>query len=162
MIAEILASAVLAAQGPGAVTVSPAPPLACQAAEQAMRDQFATMNVRFAPGKPAPGPLGREYLGASDRLAEAMRQEQPDLERIGAFWVEVNRLKIEIGQRALANKTQCDLERLRLMPIDEQRTALRRMAPPTTADRDRIPFAPPAPPAPPPSIKSAPSDRSSD
>lgn len=143
MIAALLLAAAPAA---APVTVSSAPPLACQAAEYAMRDQLATMNVRQMAGSPGPGPLGRDYIKASDRLAMAMREEHPDLERIGALWREVNRLKIEIGQRLLVNKTQCELEQLSLMPLDKQRSMLQLMSPMTQEERNKPGIAPVPPP----------------
>jgi hypothetical protein len=110
-----------------------------------MLDQQATIYARFSP-RTHPGPLGRQYLELSDKLSAAMKADEPDIEKIGVLWRELDRLKVAIGAAFLQKQSQCTLDKLKLMQPEEQKQYLRGMAPMTREERDRIPVVVPPPP----------------
>jgi hypothetical protein len=124
-------------------------PLSCEAARNATADIAATMNARFVPERPMPSPLGRRYIELSESLSVAMNADKPNFETIGALWHQLDRLRVQIAEKNFTATTECTLDRLRLMAPENQREALRRMAPPSKADRERMRATPVAPPPPP-------------
>ena len=129
-------------------------PPACIAKRQALVDAYADRtNLRYASDRfPGPSVLGRKLIAASDALAVAMRDEQPNFEQIETLWNQVNKIKVEIGIRQVESETACTLALLRQAPEAERKAALRRMSPPTSAERELAskirPVAPPPPPMP--------------
>jgi hypothetical protein len=149
----------LLAVAAGAATASSAPapgprPVTCLAAQQALSDQIAISDRPVAFNPEPPSSLGRQFLQINDRLAAAMKAEDPDLQKIEALWREADQVKLEITKRYIVNRTQCTLDLIRQMPAEKRRTALRDFAPLGSEERAKLstvrPVPPPMVPPPPP------------
>lgn len=129
-------------------------PAACIAFKKASEQAMATIPTAPSARSPVPGKEAQRLIDLNDEMAVAMRADFPNFKRIADLMRETTKLRISLSIPLNVERTECEIARLQAMSSTERTAALKRMAAPTRAEREKWrregphPVAPPAPPPP--------------